>query len=354
MIRTLIAEDSLVILKYLRYILESDSEISVVAEANNGQEAVELAGQLRPDVIIMDINMPKMDGFEATRRIMHANPRPIILISAVHDPKEVKTAFQALKDGALTVLEKPMGLGSAGYEQSARELIQTVKQSPSMRMEPPRQRQKKAPPIRSSSTVSCQVEPTSARSEIELVAIGASTGGPPVLQRILAGLTEEYPAPILIVQHITAGFLRGLAEWLEQATGFPVSISSHMELLLAGHVYLAPNGFQMGVERGRRIVLSHNETENGVGPSVSHLFRSVADVFGPKAIGILLTGMGSDGAGELKLMRERGAVTIAQDKDTSLIFGMPGEAVKIGAARYVLPPSKISQILTEMVDRKTS
>ena len=127
-----------------------------------------------------------------------------------------------------------------------------------------------------------------------------------------------------------------------------------MELLLAGHVYLAPNGFQMGVERGRRIVLSHNETENGVGPSVSHLFRSVADVFGPKAIGILLTGMGSDGAGELKLMRERGAVTIAQDKDTSLIFGMPGEAVKIGAARYVLPPSKISQILTEMVDRKTS
>lgn len=188
-----------------------------------------------------------------------------------------------------------------------------------------------------------------ARAAIAVVGIGASTGGPPVLQTILAGLPKDFPAPILVVQHIAHGFLTGLAEWLDHTTGFQVHIASYGIQPLAGHVYLAPDDFQMGLGVGGRIILTKEGPENGLRPAVSYLFRSLAEVCGPRSVGVLLTGMGKDGATELKLMRDRGATTIAQDRDSSVVHGMPGEAIRLGGADHVLAADKIADGLVSIV-----
>lgn len=154
----------------------------------------------------------------------------------------------------------------------------------------------------------------------------------------------------MIVQHISLGFVDGFKEWLAGASKFPVHIASHGEQPLPGHAYIAPDGFHMGVGIGPRIVLSDDAPENGVRPSVAYLFRSVAQVMGSRAVGVLLTGMGRDGADELKAMKERGAITIAQDEESSVVYGMPGEAIKQDAADYILPPEEIAAVLTALVE----
>jgi two-component system chemotaxis response regulator CheB len=184
---------------------------------------------------------------------------------------------------------------------------------------------------------------------IQAVAIGASTGGPPVLQKILSGLPQDFPVPVLIVQHIAQGFTEGFAEWISNASGFPVRVALHGERLAPRHGYVAPDGFHLGLESGLRIALSGLAPENGLRPSVSYLFRSIAQVLGPAAIGVLLTGMGKDGAEELKAMKEKGAMTIVQDEASSVVHGMPGEAIKLGAATYVLPPEGIVAMLADVV-----
>jgi two-component system chemotaxis response regulator CheB len=163
-----------------------------------------------------------------------------------------------------------------------------------------------------------------APAAIRVVAIGASTGGPLVLQTILSGLPQDLPIPVLLVQHMAPGFVQGFAEWLAQSSGFPVHIPTDGEYPLPGHAYVAPDGVHMGVGTAGCIILREDEPENGLRPSVSYLFRGVAQVFGRQAVGVLLTGMGKDGAEELKLMKDGGAVTIAQDKKSSVVHGMPG------------------------------
>ena len=191
--------------------------------------------------------------------------------------------------------------------------------------------------------------PRQPSTEIKLVAIGASTGGPLVIQTILARLASRFPVPIVIVQHMAPGFIQGFADWLCQASRFPVQLAAHGQVLQPGHAYLAPDGFQMRVESGYRIALSSDGPENGPRPSVSHLFRSVATVYGKKAVGVLLTGMGKDGAQELKLIKEQGAITLVQDKESSVVHGMPGEAIKIDASTYVLSPESIAVALSNLV-----
>ena len=185
-----------------------------------------------------------------------------------------------------------------------------------------------------------------APAKIRVVALGASTGGPLVLQTILAGLPKDFPAPVLIVQHMAAGFVQGFVEWLSQSSVLPVQIAAHGEIILPARVYVAPDDFQMKVRHGGKIALSRDAPENGLRPSVSCLFRSVAEVYGGEAVAGLLTGMGRDGAEELKLLREKGAATFAQDKDSSVVHGMPGEAIKLDAATFILVPEKIAAVLT--------
>jgi len=172
-----------------------------------------------------------------------------------------------------------------------------------------------------------------------------------VLQKILSELPKNFLSPLLIVQHMATGFIQGFVEWLAQSSGFPVRVAIHGELLLSGHAYVAPDGLHMGIGSGNRIALSHNEPENGLRPSVSYLFRSVMKTYGRNAIGVLLTGMGKDGAEELKLMKDSGSVTIVQDKESSVVHGMPGEAIGLGGVTYVLPADRIAAALTHLVDR---
>jgi two-component system chemotaxis response regulator CheB len=173
-----------------------------------------------------------------------------------------------------------------------------------------------------------------------------------VLQTILSGLSKDFPAPLLIVQHIARGFLPGLVEWLNQTTGLHVHVAAHGALLQPGHAYIAPDDFHFGVGPGGRAMLAREEPENGVRPAVSYLFRSLAQICGSSAIGVLLTGMGKDGAAELKEMRERGAWTIAQDRDSSVVHGMPGEAILLDAAAQILPADRIAAALIARVRRR--
>ena len=189
-------------------------------------------------------------------------------------------------------------------------------------------------------------------STTRLIAIGASTGGPIALKTIIQGLPKQFPVPVLIVQHIALGFIQGMADWIGLNSNIQISIAQNDEYVLPGHVYLAPNNCQMGIEPNGKIILSDDNTENGLRPSVSYLFRSVANSYGRHAVGVLLTGMGHDGAKELKLMKDTGAVTIAQDEKSSAIYGMPGEAKKINGAKYILPPDEIVKMLISLTNKK--
>lgn len=347
MIKVLIVEDSPVIQEFLVHILSSDPEIQVAGIANNGEEALEAVEHKKPDVVTMDIHMPKMDGFEATRRIMETQPVPIVIVSGSSTAKEIATTFRALEAGALVVVSRPKGIGHPDYERDARELVQNVKLMSEVKVVKrwPRSRKKAFPSVP-------KVEIEKELLEIQMVAIGASTGGPIALQTILSRLPKDFPIPMLIVQHMATGFVQGFAEWLAQSSGFPVHVAADGEYPLPGHAYVAPDGFHMTVKPGNRIALSHDEAKDGLRPSVSYLFGSVAKVFGSKSIGVILTGMGKDGAEELRLMKDGGAITIAQDKESSVVYGMPGEAIELEAAMYVLPPEKIAATLASLASKK--
>jgi two-component system chemotaxis response regulator CheB len=344
-IKVFIVEDSPVVRELLTYILSSDPDIKVIGTAGNGEEAVKAIRDKKPDIVTMDINMPKMDGFEATKIIMETTPTPIVIVSASWDPKEVEKTFRAIEVGALTAVRKPVGVTHPDYESQAKELIRTVKLMSEIKVIRRRSKitlQKNIPAIPAVN------EPAPVITDIKVVAIGASTGGPLAIETILSGLPKDFRAPLLIVQHIAQGFVQGFANWLANSCRFPVRIAKQHEFPLPGHAYIAPDDVHMGVDAGGRIVLVKSEPENGLRPSVSYLFRSVAEVFGKNIVGVLLTGMGRDGAYELKMIKDKGAMTIAQDKESSVVHGMPGEAIRLGAAMHVLAPSSIAAMLADL------
>lgn len=343
MIDVLVVEDSPVVREFLLYILGSDPDIRVIGTAHDGEEAIEALRRLRPHVITMDIHMPRMNGLEATRTIMETDPVPIVIVSGSDNPREVETTFNAMEAGAVAVLRRPAGLGHPDHEATAQELVRTVKAMSEVKVVRrwPRLRQGKPP---RPTELGLAQEP----AKVRLVAIGASTGGPPVLQTILAALPRDFPVPVAIVQHMAAGFSRGFIDWLAQSSALPVQLGAHGDTLLPGRAYVAPDDCHMKVSRGGRIVLAAEPPENGLRPAVSVLFRSVAESYGCDAVAGLLTGMGRDGAEELRLLKDKGAVTFAQDKESSVVHGMPGEAIRLDAAMLVLPPEKIAAVLTNL------
>jgi two-component system chemotaxis response regulator CheB len=350
MIKVLVVEDSPVVREFLVHILNSDPQIEVIGTAKDGEEALKVVEEKKPDIITMDINMPRMDGFEATRRIMESYPIPIVIVSGNWDTKEVATTFRAIEAGALIGVRRPTGIGHPEHGATVKELLDIVKlmsEVKVVRRWSRLRRQGLGPSI----VPSAESEFKSIPSKIRLVVMGASTGGPVVIQKILSELPKNFLSPLLIVQHMATGFIQGFVEWVSQTSGFPVRIAIHGELPLSGHAYVAPDGLHMGIGSGNRIALSNEEPENGLRPSVSYLFRSVMKTYGRNAIGVLLTGMGKDGAEELKLMKDSGSVTIAQDKESSVVHGMPGEAIGLGGATYVLPADRIASALTNLVDR---
>lgn len=350
-IKVLVVEDSPVVRELLVHVLSSDGQIQVIGTAKDGEEALKIVEEKKPDVITMDINMPRMDGYEATRRIMESYPTPIVIVSGNWDTREVATTFRAIEAGALTGVRRPTGIGHPEHEGTVKELLETVKlmsEVKVVRRWSRLGRQEPCPSILHRPESTLKFIP----SKVRLVAVGASTGGPVALQKILSALPKDFSAPVLIVQHMSTGFIQGFVEWVTQTSGFPVRVAIYGELAMPGHAYVAPDGQHMGIGSGNRIVLSNDEPENSLRPSVSYLFRSVIKTYSRNAIGVLLTGMGRDGAEELKLMKDNGAVTIVQDKESSVVHGMPGEAIGLGAATYVLPADGIAAKLTNLMGRK--
>jgi two-component system chemotaxis response regulator CheB len=341
----LIVEDTRSIAEFLGHVLSSDPDIEVVGVAGDGEAAIAAAQRLSPDVITMDIHMPRMNGFDATRRIMELCPAPIVIVCGGLSTDEVAINFNAVEAGALAVVARPHGVGHQNYPATAKELVDTVKLMSEIKVV--KRWPRREPEVgRHSATPVAIRKPA---GTLQAVAIGASTGGPLALQTLLCGLPKDFPLPVLIVQHMTAGFVQGFVEWLGRSSGFPVSVAQDAQVLLPGHAYVAPDDFHMGVRPGKRILLSSDPKRNELRPSVSFLFGSVAQVFGANVVGILLTGMGRDGADELKRLKDAGAITVAQDKDSSVVHGMPGEAIQIGAAQHILSPPDMARTLAMMM-----
>lgn len=345
--KVLIVDDSPVIREYLTFIFANQPDMEVVGTASDGMEAIEAVQRLKPDVVTMDVEMPRLNGLEAARTIMETTPVPIVIVSSLLNPTDAQAVFQALEAGAVTMVEKPKGFGAGENDASTKQLVQTVRLMAEVKVVKRWPRQK-SPGLPAPGPV-VPVSAVTARRNVSLLVIGASTGGPPVLQTILAGIAPALTVPVLVVQHISPGFLDGLVEWLNQGTGLPVDVACHNQLIRPGHVYFAPDYLQMGLSPDWRISLRPDPPENGVRPSVSYLFRSVATTCGAETVGMLLTGMGRDGAAELAQLRQRGALTLAQDQDSSTIFGMPGEAVRLNAASLVLPPQRMVEVVVNLL-----
>ncbi len=337
MIRALIVDDSAVVRKLLRKILESDPEIEVVGEASDGRVALERVSELRPDIVTMDIQMPVMDGFEATRRLMAESPLPIVIVSSSYRPSDVDMTFRALNAGALTALQKPPGPADPNHERLARELVRTVKLMSEIMV------------VRRTSDRRPLVSPppskAAPRPDVRVVAVGASTGGPPALRQLLDELSPDLTAPVLVVQHMAAGFTCGMVDWLDRTSRLRVTLAKDGEYALPGCCYVAPEGVHLKIAADGRLILDASPPERNLCPSVGALFRSIAQHYGHKALGVLLTGMGRDGAAELKLMKDKGAITICQDRESSVVHGMPGEAVRLGGATHVLPMDQIAAMI---------
>jgi two-component system chemotaxis response regulator CheB len=349
-IKVLVVEDAGAEPEGLARILGSDGAIQVVGSVWGGQAALRFLGTHSTDLIVLDIETPVADGFETTRMIMESRPLPIVICNRSRDPHGSVTMFRSIEAGAVACVERPPEPNHREFRQRSAHLLQTVKLMSEIKVVHrwPRSRRAIEP-----EEVAIASRAPGSGGPIEIVGIGASTGGPPVLRTILAALPRDFAAAVLIVQHIAPGFLTGLTDWLSQTTGLEIHIAKHKSQIRPGHVYLAPDGLHMTVDRSGTILLNRGDYNNGVRPSVNHLFRSLADGYGPSAVGVLLTGMGKDGAEELKRMRDRGATTIAQDQETSVVHGMPGEAIALGAARYVFPPDKIAPALAALAQQRS-
>jgi two-component system, chemotaxis family, protein-glutamate methylesterase/glutaminase len=342
MINVLLVDDNAQIRADLRRLLSAQTDITVVGEVSSGRQVVRTIAMLKPDVVLMDADMPGMDGFETTVEVMTKAAVPIIIVSASDEAGTADKAFRAMEAGAVALVALPSGTGESQGRREA-EIVQTVRAMSEVRVVRRRQRTAALAPA---PAPAAPVPPS--RGPIDLIAIGASTGGPQTLQRLLAGLPAGLSAAVVVVQHITPDFQTSFVSWLGEATGLPVCLGKDGQVLRRGTVYVAPHPFQMGIDRERRIVLRDDPAENGLRPSVSYLFRSVAAAAPRRTAAVLLTGMGQDGARELVELRARGAITVAQDEASSIVHGMPGEAIRLGAAMYILPPDEIAALLSSV------
>ncbi|NOY68578.1 MAG: response regulator [Deltaproteobacteria bacterium] len=347
MIRVLIVDDSLTTREYLKHVIDADPALFLIGEAASGNEAVDKVKYLKPDVVIMDIQMPGMDGYAATREIMENHPVPIVIHSTLVSPEQSDNIFAAMSAGAVAVAEKPPGIGHPESGAITRKLLRTVKLMSEVRVV----QRKKIIKDRPSRVRQPSILKTAQRDR-EIVCIGASTGGPPVIQIILSGLDDDFSLPVIVVQHIAKGFLSGMIHWLESYTKKPMLIARTGDYLRDGHIYFAPEDINLKVTRNKQLI---NEGESPVSPlkrPITHLFSSVARAYSRGAIAVLLTGMGNDGAVGLKELRDSGAATIVQDRDSSVIFGMPGEAIKLDAADLILTPEEIITYLNSIMKVK--
>ncbi len=395
-IRVLVVEDSPLMSEMITRALETDPELKVIAVAREGAEAIEMVQRLKPDLITMDINMPNVDGYAAVEQIMAYNPTPILVITASTARSDVNVSMKMLAAGALDVVEKPSRMDEESWAKKQAELVSRAKLLAQVRVVTHLRGRRKPLPVTSQPTSGVpgidpalrpggikrrtgalssrqgnvsvlrpQTDPLTrtvgAMPPIQpsfplnplyrVVAIASSTGGPQALLSVLRDIPTNFPAAILVVQHIASGFTVGLAEWLDRECKLPVRVAREGQQATTGAVYLAPDDLHLLCTRngGNYILKTDSSGGETMRPAADVLFRSVAESCGPRAVGVVLTGMGRDGADGMKQMLEAGAYTIAQDEASSIIFGMPKAAISIGAASEVLPVDSIGQRLVGLL-----
>jgi two-component system chemotaxis response regulator CheB len=365
--RVLIVDDSPSAREIIASVLRADGQIEVIGQAANGQEAIDAVTALKPDLVTMDINMPVMDGLTAIEHIMAYNPTPILVVTA---SQEAGLAYRAISRGALEVLEKPaLAQGDErwrGFAERVRVLagVRVIahlrgRRSPPAATDrapiedtftlPETVAKREIDKSSAADTILLTPGPRKPRPARRVIAVGASTGGPAALSQLLRQLPYNLPAAVLVVQHIASGFTQGLVEWLSTTTNLEVKEAEDGEPINRGVAYVAPAGRHLLAVPGGRLTLDGGPAIEGQRPSVDVLFNSVQREYGASAIGVLLTGMGRDGAQGLKKLRDCGALTIAQDKETSVVYGMPRAAAELGAAAKVLPIQSIAGELIRLM-----
>lgn len=357
-----VVDDSPVQRRFVRAALEAEHDFTVVGEARNGREAVALVARLRPAAVLMDLDLPLMGGIEAIEHIMAGSPTPILVCSAFVDGPGSANALASLAAGAVDVLAKPGPDDTGSLAEHAEVLRRRMRVTARARViTHPRGR------LRSRGLDPGVVVPVAdrprpveaydveAREGVKLLVIGASTGGPQALLTVLSGLPADLPQAVLVVQHMAEGFVPGLAAWLDELVPLPVGVGQSGRRLEPGTVTIAPSGGNLLVQDARlRVLCTPPEPGQFHVPGIDATLLSVAAALGPDAVGVVLTGMGRDGAIGLKAMRERGAATIGQDEATSAVYGMPAAAHAAGAVEQQLPVGSIAGALRALLGREVA
>lgn len=343
--RVLVAEDSAAARAVLVKILAADPTVRVVGQAHDGVEAVELTQKLRPDLVTMDVQMPRMGGLEATREIMITAPTPIVIVTSNTRILEVSASLDALRAGALEVLLKPSLPGTPTFKEQADRLLHTVRSLARVRVT--RLKPADAVPPSADDIPVPQPRPEHA-PRAAVIALAAAAGGPPALARILSDLPPDFAIPVLISQRIAPGLTAGLAAWLASATQLRVKIADENEMLLGRTVYLAPDGQHLGVSQRGTAAPSVAPPIDGYRPSGTYLFESVARAFGERTVAVLLSGEGRDGVEGLRAVRAAGGRVIAEDETSAVVSGMPAEATAAGLVDESLPASAIARRICEL------
>ena len=342
-VRVLVVDDSPTARLLLVSILRADPEIEVVGQAADGLAAVELVKELHPDIVTMDVQMPRLDGFAATKRIMVEKPTPILITTGL-DPRALSVSLEAVRVGALAVHAKPGDPRAPGFDAEARELTRQVKAMSRVKVVRHLQFEPASIPVVAATSAAALQD-----GRVEVIAIATSTGGPAALHLILSALPAEFPVPILVVQHISRGFTAGFASWLDHACALRVKLAEEGEMLVAGTVYIAGDDRHLCASRSRRVHLSSAPEVGGFRPSGTPLFDSVAAAYGRNAVAVILTGMGRDGVDGLHAIRKAGGRTIAESEATAVVYGMPGAAVQAGVVDFVLPLDQVRSTLAGML-----
>ena len=349
-IRVMIVEDSWPVREMLEHIIGADPRLEVVASVASAEDALKKLHQIAPDVISMDIRLPGMNGFEATKRIMAERPTPIVVVSASVESEDLQISMNALRAGALTVMEKPVGASHQHYAELAGRLCTQLVIMSQVRVI--RQRARRTPglppPLTGERAAGATAHAGRGHGSFQMLGVVASTGGPNALVKFLVGLGRNLPIPILLVQHITPSFLKGFVAWLNGVSPMPVFEATEGQVPKPGSVYVAPADRHLALERGA-LRLNDGALVSVQRPSGTVLFRSMARSLGGNCIGVLLTGMGDDGAIGLGDIREAGGYTIAEDESTAVVFGMPAAAINMGAACEALPLDEIAPRVLELL-----